>query len=180
MLKPGKISQEKLYSFYLKTTKEAKEKGYTKDEIRELLLKFISLEELDKCEKMSFSLVEDNLQKKLEDLEKLTKKLRILSAVSDYNDYLIKTDFDNKMTKSKYDKINNIYNSMKDLGMEDLDILKELKIYLTDEDISAIISYAEIEDNIEVYEEYKELLNRINLSKNKGHRARRFARGKRL
>ncbi len=180
MIKKGKIQKENIRTIYFKIKKESKEKGCTEEETKSLLLKFLSEEDIKECERINLNHVEDLFNSRLEELNKIKNKVNILAAVMDYNHYLCMTDFNPNMTKGKYDKINSIYDALVESGMKSTEIIESLKEYLTSEDIETLIKYVEVEENMDIYEEYIELSERIKLDENKGHRVRKFAKSWKL
>lgn len=165
MINLGKMTKESKKELYEITRNHGISMGYNEEEIQSMLLKYFSEEEISdlKGESKYKDLINDYIS--LLDMTILEEK---------YQDNLFMSDFNEKMTKSRFDIIS---------AMADHIIANKsdgpLSKHISDSDMELLRKYIEFEDNMAEYNEFLSLYNRIVTTQDKSKRLRKFVRGKR-
>lgn len=165
MINLGKMTKESKKELYESTRNHGISMGYNEEEIQSMLLKYFSEEEISdlKGESKYKDLINDYIS--LLDMTILEEK---------YQDNLFMSDFNEKMTKSRFDIIS---------AMADHIIANKsdgpLSKHISDSDMELLRKYIEFEDNMAEYNEFLSLYNRIVTTQDKSKRLRKFVRGKR-
>ena len=165
MINLGKMTKESKKELYESTRNHGISMGYNEEEIQSMLLKYFSEEEISdlKGESKYKDLINDYIS--LLDMTILEEK---------YQDNLFMSDFNEKMTKSRFDIIS---------AMADHIIANKsdgpLSKHISDSDMELLRKYVQFDENKDEYEEFLSLCDRVDATQNKGKRLRKFARGKR-
>lgn len=165
MVNLGRMTKEDKKALYESTRSRGISMGYNDEEINLMLLKYFSEEEIRefKGENKYKELINDYIN--LLDITILEEK---------YQNNLFMSNFNEKMTKSRFDIISamaeHIANNRSD---------GPLSKHITDSDMELLRKYVQFDENKDEYEEFLSLCDRVDATQNKGKRLRKFARGKR-